>query len=123
MTKSRAEGLPFFHAFTGCDTVSSFFDIGKLTAWNTSISYNEIWETFAELSNHSDSISDTSMLAIEKFTVMLHNKRSKKASVNEARREMIGDGRTVDKVPPTSEALFQHAKRAAYVVGHQWKRS
>ena len=27
--------LPVFHAFTGCDTVSSFYGCGKITAWNT----------------------------------------------------------------------------------------
>ena len=27
--------LPFFHAFTGCDTVSSFHGKGKRKAWDT----------------------------------------------------------------------------------------
>jgi hypothetical protein len=29
----RALGLPFFHAFTGCDTVSTFHGKGKRTSW------------------------------------------------------------------------------------------
>ena len=28
-----AHGLPFFHALTGCDTVSAFHGKGKRTAW------------------------------------------------------------------------------------------
>ena len=79
---SGAAGLPFFHAFTGCDTVSSFYDIGKLTAWNAPNTCIEIWETFSELSNHPDSIPEISMKAIEKITVLMYNKNSKKLSVN-----------------------------------------
>jgi uncharacterized ParB-like nuclease family protein len=29
----RSKALPFFHAFTGCDTVSAFVGKGKKTAW------------------------------------------------------------------------------------------
>ena len=29
----KAQALPMFHAFTGCDTVSSFKNVGKKTAW------------------------------------------------------------------------------------------
>ena len=31
---TTSKGILFFHAFTGCDTVSSFFYIGKTPAWN-----------------------------------------------------------------------------------------
>ena len=120
---SRAAGLAFFHAFTGCDTVSNFYDIGKRTAWNTVNAWPEIWEIFTEMSCHPDSLSDSTMESIEKFTVLMYNKHSKKVLVNEARREMIGDGRTVDKAPPTHSALLLQAKRACYVGGHQWRSS
>ena len=36
--------LPMFHAFTGCDTVSSFSGIGKKTAW-------EMWNVFPEVTD------------------------------------------------------------------------
>lgn len=29
----RSKALPFFHAFTGCDTMSTFVGKGKKTAW------------------------------------------------------------------------------------------
>lgn len=29
----RSKALPFFHAFTGCDTMSAFVGKGKKTAW------------------------------------------------------------------------------------------
>ena len=30
---SVCKGLAFFHAFTGCDTVSSFYKVGKAKFW------------------------------------------------------------------------------------------
>ena len=31
---TRASGLPFFHAFTGCDVVSAFRGKDKKSAWH-----------------------------------------------------------------------------------------
>ena len=31
----RSLALPFFHAFTGCDTTSSFYRYGKCRFWDT----------------------------------------------------------------------------------------
>ena len=31
----KASGFPFFHTFTGCDTVSAFRGKGKKSAWQT----------------------------------------------------------------------------------------
>ena len=33
--KEKTEALPYFHAFTRCDTVSSFNGMGKDKAWET----------------------------------------------------------------------------------------
>ena len=38
--------LLFFHAFTGCDQVSSFCNHGKKTAWETWSTYNEVTDEF-----------------------------------------------------------------------------
>ena len=35
LTDDIITNLPFFHAFTGCDMVSTFCGIGKRTAWKT----------------------------------------------------------------------------------------
>jgi len=39
---SVVSNLPFFHAFTGCDTVSTFCSIGKRTAWKAWMSFREV---------------------------------------------------------------------------------
>ena len=33
--KRNAQGFPYFHSFTGCDTSSSFFNHGKCQFWDT----------------------------------------------------------------------------------------
>ena len=38
----KSQALPMFHAYTGCDTVSSFNTRGKKTAW-------DIWKLFEEV--------------------------------------------------------------------------
>ena len=38
--------LPMFHAFTGCDTVSSFGGRGKRTAWDTWKTYGDVTPAF-----------------------------------------------------------------------------
>ena len=39
-----------FHAYTGCDTVSSFSTKGKKSAWTTWMSYDDVTSTFLSLS-------------------------------------------------------------------------
>ena len=40
--EERCKAILMFHSFTGCDVTSSFFGIGKKTAWNA-------WESFPEV--------------------------------------------------------------------------
>lgn len=47
---SVASNLPFFHAFTGCDTVSTFSGIGKRTAWKAWMSFRKVDNAFNVLS-------------------------------------------------------------------------
>ena len=42
----RCKALPFFHAFTGCDTVSSFAGHGKRTAWETWNCFPDVTDAF-----------------------------------------------------------------------------
>ena len=50
--KEMASGLPFFHAFTGCNTTSAFKGKGKKTAWQTWKAYQAMTAVFAELSQN-----------------------------------------------------------------------
>ena len=46
----KSIALPMFHAYTGCDMVSSFGTKGKKTAWTTWINYDDVTPTFIALS-------------------------------------------------------------------------
>ena len=45
----RCIALPMFHAFTGCDAVSSFGGRGKKTAWDTWKTYKDVTAAFCAL--------------------------------------------------------------------------
>ena len=57
----KAQALPMFHAFTGCDTVSSFAGKGKKTAFDTWRSFNAATEVFARLVTRPTSLDNICM--------------------------------------------------------------
>ena len=55
---------------------------------------------------------------IERLTVVLYDKTSASSSVNETRRNLFcHKNRAMDKLPPTSNALLQHTRRAVFQAG------
>ena len=113
--------LPGFHAFTGCDTVSCFAGRGKKTAFTTWRSYPDVTEAFMELSSSSPVINDRCMAILERYVVLLYDRTSSSVNVNEARKQLFAQkGRSFEAIPPSREALLQHAKRAAYQGGCCW---
>ena len=110
--------LPGFHAFTGCDTTSSFFGRSKKSAWAAWLSYPEVTEAFLYLVKHPYELIDATsphFLTLERFTVILYHKGSTLLSVNEARRHLFcKKNKTLENLPPTQNALLQHAKRAVF---------
>ena len=116
----RCIALPVFHAFTGCDTVSSFGGRGKKTAWDTWMTFDDVTRAFCALANTPDAIDDW-MEPLEQFVVLLYDRTSSQESVNQARKQLFTQkGRGIDGFPPTQAALIQHTKRAAYQAGHCW---
>ena len=64
------------------------------------------------------------MKQIEHFVSLLFCKKSTDTSINSTRRRLFTVGlKTWDNIPPSLHALFQHVKRAQYVVCFQWKVS
>lgn len=117
---SRA--LPIFHAFTGCDTTSCFSGKGKKTAWETWSSFPDITDVFLSLSMMPNDIDFLEVQHLEKFVTLLYQKSSSFASCNEARRDLFTGGRSIENVPPTSDALLQHVKRSVYQAGFIWSQ-
>ncbi|KAG0715349.1 hypothetical protein GWK47_012116 [Chionoecetes opilio] len=57
--------LPMFHAFTGCDTVSQFAQVGKKTAWKVWETHDELTEAFYELHSAPEQISEKAEASLE----------------------------------------------------------
>lgn len=66
-----SEILPLFHAFTGCDTVSSFNGRGKITAFDALKSFPSTVEGFRIAAKGN---VDDAMPILEKFVVTMYDK-------------------------------------------------
>ena len=119
--RDKAEALPAFHAFTGCDCVSSFFGRGKRTAWEAWRCLPDVTGAFQQIMKYPFcSISEESGLfkLLEHFTVIIYDKTSNLKSVNKCRRTLFCQrGKSMENIPPSKAALLQHAKRAIYQAG------
>ena len=98
-----------FYAFTGCDSVSFFNVIGKKTAW-------KIWKTMPEITEvfkqcwKVDSMEVNPKL--ERFIILMYCKTSDETDIHQARHRLFASGRSIDHIPPTRGALFEHFRRA-----------
>ncbi|XP_071963322.1 uncharacterized protein [Antedon mediterranea] len=119
--ESMACALPLFHAFSGCDTTSSFFGKSKKSAWKAWKSFPEATEAFLSMYRHPFQQVDCLSLNfkhIERLTILLYNKSSISLSVNEARRNMFSQkNKDIAHVPPTQVIKIDYVKRAIYQGG------
>ena len=122
--ESRARGLTFFHAFTGCDQVSFLSHVTKGSAWKVWDLFGDITPVFESLSDQPTlSLIEESLPVIERFTVLLYNRTSNCLTTNECRKDLFCKGRTIDNIPPTSAALLKHVLRSSYIAGYVWEQS
>ena len=80
--------LALFHAFSGCDTTSSFHGKGKKSAWEALISFPEVKIAFQLMVAHPlDAFDETAkhFASLERFTVILYDRTSTCNFVNKAR--------------------------------------
>ena len=117
----KAQALPLFHALTGCDTVSSFANRSKKSAWDT-------WNVFDDLTHALNSIlisqgelTGDIISVIERFVILLYCRTSTQVDINMARKELfVKKGRPMDDIPPSHDAFLQHLKRGIYQGIHCW---
>ena len=116
--KRKEQGI----AFTGCDSTSAFYDIGKKGPWQARKDFPEVTEAFGFLSRTSESIPEAMMSLVEEFVVRLYSSKLEGVpTVNRARYELfIYGGKDFDHLPPTKNALSFHTLRTAYIAGHVW---
>ena len=115
-----SRGLLFFHAITGCDVCSSFYGIGKKTAWGVFRTNPHLHKLFAGISTLPSTLSLDQFDYIERFTILMYQRTSELTSVNEMRQQLFSQNRIIDNLPPTKMALEQQVKRAILVAGFIW---
>ena len=77
----RCKGLPFFHAFTGCDMVSGFK--GKRTFFQVWNNFSDATDAFVLLSNcPTKQVLENTFATVQKFTVLAYDKSSNEAKVD-----------------------------------------
>ena len=115
------KGLLFMHAFSSCDTISSFSSIGKKTAWDVWRSSPNQTALFSRLSQTPEEVTDSDMGEIERFVVLLYSCTLQVTTVNAARKQLFSySNRKLENIPPSRAALLQHAKHASLQAGHVW---
>ena len=119
--KSRALAMPGFHAFTGCDTTSSFFRKGKKTAYPIWVKHPIFDNAFLELSGQNTDKSDVKRIfpLLEHFVCLLYV--DQETRVDDARYTLLIDkGKDFDDMPPSSDALYQHTLQSCHQSGNIW---
>ena len=115
----KAMALPMFHAFTGCDTVSSFANVGKKCAWETWNQFDDVTKAFHSISEVPTEIEEESITLLERIVILFYDRTSQQTNIDKARKELFTKkGRIIENIPPTKGALIQHIKRAVLQGGH-----
>jgi len=117
----KSQELAFFHAFTGCDTVSFFSKRGKKSVWQAWQAYPEATDAFHALCSTPPDVPETVIETLERFVVLMYDCTSELQDVDAARRYLFSKkSREIENIPPTAAAVLQHTKRAAFQAGHIW---
>ena len=101
------------HAFTGCDSVSSFKGKGKVKPFRMMQEKPEFMDTFRLLGTSWDLTEDV-FVRLERFVCCMFGQSSSQSS-NEARVNIFkATGKFDSSLPPNSDSLRLHAARANY---------
>ena len=121
----KTSGILFFHAFTGCDVVSSFRGKGKKSAWQTwNVCNDDVSKIFKKLSKYPPTVEDEDIKIVEKFIVTLYDRSSNAVCVNDARLELFArKQRSYQSIPPTRAALACAAFEACHIPGLMYMES
>ena len=124
--EETCKALTFFHAFTGCDTVSSFFNHGKCKFWDRWQEFDDkddLTRLFSELSQKPSAITDVQISILEKNLLSVYYANmTGPCDINYQRMHDFEHSvhSNLRLLPPSKICLIEHAKRAAYEAGWAW---
>ena len=119
------QALPFFHAFTGCDTVSSFFNHWKKSmweAWRKYPNHYSLTQIFEILSGTPEQIYPFQLNEIENFFKFVYYGKVSMESLDALRMNQFrcSTDNSLRTVPPWRDGLTEHIKRACLQGGYEW---
>ena len=118
---SKCAALPVFHCMTGCDTVSCFSGKGKKSAWEAWKAYPAVTAAFLDLYNVSGNVNQATLCTLERFVILMYDRKCDSTDLDASRRYLFTKKlRTIDLLPPTSNAFLQHVKRTIHQAIHTW---
>lgn len=102
------KNLVAFHALTGCDTTSQLSGHGKRLCWKAFSKSPDLLDNFGE-----GDLSPNFVSNVERFVCQIYYPSTAHSSVNGLRADLFLK-KPPEKLPPTSDALLQHTRRAHY---------
>ena len=100
------ENILGFHAFTGCDTTSSFAGYGKRTCWKVFLKNPQLLQGIGR---------DGHSAPAEQFVCHLYGATEPTAGVNKGRLDLFQKGKkSLEMLPPTADSFELHLARANY---------
>ena len=118
--------LPFFFAFTGCDTVSSFYGKGKCKAYDTwlkSDGIDDLTDVFINLGKKPDQVTSKQIDILENYVLQLYGSTHHTLAAERLDKFKKSAENDLRSLPPSREALYQHTLRASYQTGYLWRQS
>ena len=100
--------------------------IGEKSEWKAWMNFPEVTAKIISLTENPQELTEDSlhMQRIEKLTVLMYTKNCSSVTVNAAQRHMfIFNLRSLENIPPTKAALYQHAKRTIPGSSFVWHRA
>ena len=106
--------LPALHAFTGCDSTSSFFSTGKEKPFKLAKSNRDLVLALADLGISPD-VTNAAEIACAELVCNMYDGKYNGTNVNELRYRLFcrKQARNED-LPPTADSLKLHVQRVNY---------
>ena len=121
---SVSKALPFQYASSGCDTTSSFFNVGKwFDYWLSCPEKHALTAVFVELSDCPQNITSYHLDTLENYVKKLYYPTTdNSASINAERMQHFSRlaNSNLRSIPFSRLGLIEHTKRTCFQAGWCW---
>ena len=88
----QSRALPVFHAYSGCDTTSTFKGKSKKSAWQAWQAFKGVTDTFIHLASHpfeTLNVDSESLQKIERLTVIVYDNQCNQFSERDMKKSPL----------------------------------